>query len=266
MKRLILLQLISYSCFSQNYTYFAGSRSSSLAHSSVSLIDIWSSFHNQAALAFLEKDQIAISYQNRYGLKDLSSNYLSYAKRLSIGVLGINVSHFGFDQFNQTKFGLSYSRKFGNTWSMGAQINYENQFIGDRGNQGIFTGEIGLFTKPLKNLQLGFHLYNPLNQDWENQLEFTNRLGFRFGGNYQFKSKSILCAEIIKWADLKERYSLGFEYPLLKFLVLRTGFSFQPNSQNIGFGLIFHKLQIDSSIEYSSFLGSSFNLSLTYEL
>lgn len=266
MKRLILLLLISHSCYSQNYTYFAGSRSSSLAHSTVSLVDIWSSFHNQAALAFLESDQLAFSFQNRYGLKDLSAGYFTAVKSFAIGRVGFNLAHFGFEQFNQTKIGLNYSRSFGSTWSLGAQLNYENQFIEEGNNSGFISGEIGVFTKPFKALQLGLHLYNPMNQDWENDLEFSKRLGLRLGGSYTFTSNALMCAEIRKWSDFSERYSFGFEYPLYKFLVLRTGFSFQPNSQNFGFGLILKNLRIDTSLEYSSFLGKSFTLSLNYGL
>lgn len=266
MKRLILFILISNFCYSQNYTYFAGSRSSSLAHSSVSLVDIWSSFHNQAALAFLETDQLAFSYQNRYGLKELSTAYFTIAKSFPLGQFGFNISHFGFEQFNQTKIGLSYSRKFGETWSLGGQLNYENQFIGEASSRDILTGEIGLFTKPLEELKLGLHLYNPMNQNWVNDLEFSNNIGLRFGASYSFNSLAQFLVEIQKWANIPERYSLGFEYPLIHFLVLRTGFSFQPNSQNFGFGLILKDFRIDTSLEYSSYLGESFGLSLNYEL
>lgn len=266
MKRLILLLLISNSCYSQNYTYFAGSRSSSLAHSSVSLVDIWSSFHNQAGLAFLETDQLAFSYQNRYGLKELSTAYFTLVKSFPIGQFSFSISHFGFEQFNQTKIGLSYSRKIGETWSLGGQLNYENQFIGEALNQGILTGEIGLLSKPFKELKLGLHLYNPLNQNWETDLEFSNNIGLRLGANYGFKSKALILVEIQKWADFPERYSIGFEYPILNLLVLRTGFSFQPNSQNFGIGFFVKDFRVDTSLEYSSYLGESFSLSLNYEL
>lgn len=266
MKRLIFLLLISNFCFSQNYTYFAGSRSSSLAQSSVSLVDIWSSFHNQAALAFLEKDEFAFSYQNRYGLKDLSSYYFSLLKSFPIGSFGLSISHFGFEQFNETKIGINYSRKFGETWSLGAQANFENLFIEEIENKGMFTSEFSILSEPIKSLKIGLHLYNPLNQDWENSLEFSKRLGLRFGSHYQFANESLLAFEIQKWADFPERYSLGFEYPLPKILVLRTGFSMQPLAQTIGFGIVLKNVKIDSSIEFSSYLGESFGLSLNYDL
>ena len=183
-----------------------------------------------------------------------------------MGCFGLSISHFGFEQFNETKIGMNYSRKFGESWSLGAQVNYENLFVEEAQNKGILTGEISLLSQPLKDLKIGLHLYNPLNNDWENSLEFSNRLGLRFGANYQFNNNSLLAGEIQKWADLPERYSLGLEYPFQKILILRTGFSIQPLGQNIGFGFILKKLRIDSSIEFSSYLGQSFGLSINYDL
>jgi hypothetical protein len=266
MKRLILLLLISYSCFSQNYTYFAGSRSSSLAHSSVSLVDIWSSFHNQASLAFIEADQIGISYQNRFGLKDLSTASLAYLKSYPFGNLGINISAFGFEQFNQSKMALNFSRKFGESLSMGAQANIENQFIEEKGNQSIFTWEFGILSKPIKKVQVGIHVYNPMNSNWESEIDINTNLGLRFGANYSLNPETLICAEIQKWADWPETYSLGFEYSFFQYLLLRCGFAFPDNSQHFGLGLKLKKLQIDQALEYSSFLGSSLSLSLNYEI
>ena len=51
---------------------------------------------------------------------------------------------------------------FGENFSAGIQLDYLTTKIGEGyGNNGVVAGEFGLQAKPLKNLTIGAHIFNP---------------------------------------------------------------------------------------------------------
>ncbi len=266
MKRILLLFLLPVFAHSQNYGYLAGGRSAAMAHSSVALEDIWSSHHNQAGLAWLEEPELALSYENRYFLKDLSIGNAAFAYPTSFGTLGLSLSYFGFDLYNQAKIGLNYSRPFGRFFSFGLQLNYESFYVSE-GTQGsgAVTYEAGIVGKPLPGLNLAFHVYNPgqhlKNIETEERLPFIGRLGAR----YEFNKEVALLSEVRKQENLPERYALGFEYYMLEILALRTGVALQPLTNTFGVGFRMSVLRLDMAYEYAQILGNNATISLQYQ-
>lgn len=265
-RSLLLFLLLPFVSISQNYAYFAGGRSSALAQSSVALTDVWSSFHNQAGLAYLENPVAGISYENRFLLKDLSLANAAFAYPTKLGTIGLDVTYFGFELYNESKIGLNYSRKFGKYFSLGLQLNYHSLYV-EEGNYtpDFLTIEGGFLAKPIPKLSIGFHVFNPTNsyknQDTEQKLSPILRLG----GLYQFSDDVGLTGEIKKSIFLDERYSLGFEYRIVEILTLRTGVGLQPFTNTFGIGLNLQGFIADFSYEYAQTLGSNASISLQYE-
>lgn len=266
MKLSLLTVLIPISGWAQNYSLFAGARSASLAHTSVTLTDIWASHHNQAGLAFIEEPVAAVSYQNRFLLRDLSLFHAALALPLHSGTMGLSISHFGFELYNQSKAGINYSRKFGPYFSTGIQINYERFYVSEGNSSGAVSFEVGVLGKPVRNISLAFHLYNPSgnykNTETEERLPFTGRLG----AQYRFSEEVFLCAEIRKEEQFPEQYTLGFEYQLQDVLALRTGVGIQPWTNAFGLGFNWDPLIFDIAYEYRGLPGSNLQLSVQYEL
>ncbi len=266
MKRFIFLMLLPVWASAQNYGYLAGARSAGLAHSSVALEDVWACHHNQAALAWLERPEMAISYENRYFLQDLAIGNAAFAYPSQWGTMGVSLSYFGFDLYNQTKIGLNYSRSFSKFFSFGLQINYESFYVSEGSRQtGTITYEAGIIGKPLRELNLAFHIYNPGNHfkniETDETLPFIGRLGAR----YEFSPEVALTAEVRKQQELSERYSLGFEYRLMEILSLRTGAALQPLTNTFGLGFNFSSFHFDLAYEYAQILGNNATISLQYQ-
>ncbi|MGB0177114.1 MAG: hypothetical protein ACPF9D_08105, partial [Owenweeksia sp.] len=265
MKSFALLLFLPVWASAQNYAYLAGGRSAGLAHTSVTIEDVWAAHHNQAALAWIDGPSAAVSYERRYFLKDLSIGNAAFIYPSQWGTVGLSLSYFGFDLYNQSKLGLNYSRSFGKFFSFGLQINYENFYASEGSNNpGAVTYEVGVLGKPLPQLNIGFHVYNPgnhyKNPETEERLPVIGRLGAR----YAFTPEVALTAEIRKQQKIPERYGLGFEYQILEVLTLRTGAALEPLTNTFGTGLKFSSFQIDLAYEYAQVLGSNGTLSIQY--
>ncbi len=262
---LILILLLPITGFAQNYAYFAGGRSAGLAHSSVALSDTWASHHNQAALAFLKKPTAAISYENRFFLPDLALANAAFAYPSKLGTLGLSLSHFGFELYNESKFGLNYSRAFGKYFSLGLQINYHSYYVSEgSGTPNSVTFETGILAKPVKNLNIGFHVFNPSSSLKNAETEERLPLIVRLGAMYQIADDISLTAEIKKNEGIAERYAIGLEYRIIEKIILRTGVGLQPLTNTFGLGLDLGAFTTDISYEYAQTLGSNGNISLQY--
>lgn len=264
MKRLFLLFCVTpLLTFSQNYGYFAGGRSAALAHSSVALTDIWSSHHNQAGLAFLEKPTSAISYENRFFLKDIGLSNAAFAYPMKQGTMGLSLSYFGFELYNESKIGLNYSRRFGQYFSMGLQLNYHSFYVAEGSQNGsVITFETGVLARPTSQLSIGFHLFNP-SSSAKNDNERLPVIG-RLGAQYQFSEKTALTVEARQREEVNTSYALGFEYSIIKSLTLRTGMGLEPLRNTFGLGFKLSGLDLNLSYEYAQFLGSNAVAGLQY--
>ncbi|WP_417611381.1 hypothetical protein [Owenweeksia hongkongensis] len=265
-RHVLTLLLLPFIGISQNYGYFAGGRSAAMAHSSVALSDVWSGLHNQAGLAFLEKPSFGLSYENRFFLNDLSLANAALAFPSKLGTVGLSLSYFGFELYNESKIGLNYSRKFGEYFSFGLQLNYHSFYV-EEGNHdpGFLTFEAGILTKPIPKLSIGFHVFNPTNSYKNKETDQQIYPIMRLGALYQFNEEVALTGEIKKDINLPERYALGFEYYFIPELAFRTGVGIQPFTNTFGLGLDLGGFTADLSYEYAQTLGNNANISLQYE-
>ena len=83
--------------------YPAGARSLALANSSVTNIDCWSAFHNQAALAWITRMEVGASYDNRFTIANLSTESFAFALPLKAGTFAVSGNVFGYSQYNETR-------------------------------------------------------------------------------------------------------------------------------------------------------------------
>lgn len=251
--------------WSQNWSGLAGGRSAALAHSSVALRDVWASHHNQAGLARQEAVQAGLSYERRYFLPDLNLGQMALAVPVSQGTLGLAVSRFGFDLFHQSKVGLSYARPFGPRVAASLQVNYHQQYIEElQPQRSALSFEAGLMLRPLEELHLGFHIFNPnrsfLHREAGERLPFIGRLG----AHYTLGEEVALTGEFHKQLFLPEQYRLGMEWKWIENIYLRTGLALQPWQVCFGLGYDWGPWQINASYQYARLPGSNANFSLQY--
>jgi hypothetical protein len=271
MLRRLLLQIVVICLFSitikaGNGNYPAGARSSALSNASVTLYDVWGTFNNQAGLAFLKSPVVAFYFENRFLVKEFSMQAGALAIPFKPGTIGVCYRYFGYSKYYEAKFGLAYSRKFTDHFSVGIQVDYLQTHIAEGyGNYNAVTAEIGLLAEPIRNLNVGFHLYNPSkvksNAPFEEKVPTIMRLGF----GYKFDDKASLLLETEKDLDQEPVYKGGLEVKSFENLYLRGGFSSGYEQYSFGLGYKYRKLTADIAFTRHYYLGFSPHVSLSYE-
>ncbi len=242
-----------------------GARSAAMGGASVALADFWSMQNNQAGLAWQEHLTAGAYYENRFLVKELSLKSAGVALPVRYGVFGLKVSHFGYEQFNESKFGLAYARKLSERFAVGVQLDYLHTSIGgDYGSHGALTFEVGLLARIDDHLSLGAHVYNPISAQMADYADERIAAVFRLGAAYAFDENLTLTAEAEKQADFDVNIKMGIEYRLIPQLCVRGGIATDPALYSFGFGVLLGNLQIDISSSIHQVLGYSPQVGLIY--
>jgi len=261
---LLIFLLLSFDTKADNF-YTIGSRSSSMANASVALHDVWSGFHNQAGLAFLEKKSFGAFYESRFLVPELSLRGAIGALPTKHGTYGLSVTSFGYELFSRNRYAFAYARKFGDRFAMGAQFNYLRTVFADNyGSKNLICGEVGIQAKLTNDLTLGVHAFNPTRvqlADYDNEkIPTILRLGF----NYSFSEELNVNLETLKDINHPASFRLGMEYKPIDALYLRAGMGSNPFLFAFGVGMAFKEFKMDICSTYHSVLGHSPQLSLNY--
>ncbi|MCX7744237.1 MAG: hypothetical protein N2167_06690 [Flavobacteriales bacterium] len=244
-----------------------GARSAALGNASVSLSDVWSSFNNQAGLAWLNQMEAAVYYENRFLLPELSSQGLALVIPIKkIGCFDLNFNRFGYSQYNENKFGLAYARNFGPIFSAGIQFNIHWIHIGEGyGDLVTASGEISFQVKPLSRWVIAAHVFNPTRTPLADYNREKIPTIFRLGTSYAFHEKVLATSELQADLDFHPIIRLGVEYHAIEQLFFRIGFSSNPVSPTFGFGLMIKGFKLDAAAAWQPILGFSPQASLSYK-
>ena len=242
-----------------------GSRSAGIGNASVSLTDIWSVQNNQAGLGWMKEMSGGITYQNQFFAKELSTKAFGFAYPVKKGTFGLCVSNFGYSLYSENKIGLAFGKSFGEKISAGIMMDYFGTKISEYGKKNSFVAEMGIQAKPIKNLTLGVHIFNPTRTkiiDYNDErIPTIMRLGF----DYKFSEKVFVAVETEKDIEKKAMVKAGLEYKPIKELYLRAGVSSNPSLSCFGIGVMMKQFRLDISSTYHSTLGFSPQISLIYQ-
>ena len=97
---MFIILLLPAGIFAVNDNYPSGARASALSGAGVALTGLWSSYHNQAGLAHVEKLMIGFHYENRYVVDEYGLHALALAVPVNWGTLGMNAVFFGYSKYN----------------------------------------------------------------------------------------------------------------------------------------------------------------------
>ena len=255
-----------------NDNYHTGARSAGMANASVTLTDVWCVHHNQAGLAGLDKITGGIYYENRFLIPELGLKAAAVAIPVTLGstetkgVFGISYSYFGFNLYNDSKVGVAYSKKFGEKFFAGIQIDYLSTRIGEiYGKTSNFAAEASLQAQLSDKLKIGMHIFNPT---WSKKADYNNEripTIMRLGMSYTFSDKVFVTAEVEKDIAYKPSFKTGIEYHAVKELFIRTGISTNPVVEAFGIGLLYTQLKIDISLSVHQVLGLTTHASIAYQ-
>lgn len=241
-------------------------RIAGIAYSSVTIFDIWGVNHNQAGLSQITNPSIAIGYENKFQVSELSTQSVVAAMPTKTGNFALSYKRFGYTLYSENNIGLAYARKLGEIISVGLQFDYLNfSQSEDYGNKGIFLMELGLIAEPIENFFIGAHIYNP----WQAKLADYDdeRLAskMRFGLGYHFSDKVLLTIETEKSLEQKARFKGGIEYEPVNNLFLRTGLGTQPNQFSFGVGYTLWNFTTDIAFVTHETLPLSTVISIVYQ-
>ncbi len=242
-----------------------GARQAGMGFASVTLNDFWSISNNQAGMTSIQKFHAGFYFENRFLVKELSTKAGALILPTKSGVFGLSTKYFGFNKYNETKFGLAYAKKLSKRISVGVQFDYLSVHITEPyGKRGRVTFEIGCLTKLSEEFTLGVHLFNPVAvklNDYANERIPTI---MKVGLAYHFHEIITINTELEKDLNFRPIFKAGMEYQPVKDIYLRVGVKTNPASFTLGFGFVQKKIRMDIASVYHSVLGFSPQISMVY--
>ncbi len=269
MKRplLILFLFTTLLASAGNENWHLGARSAGMAHSSVTLFDVWSTHHNQGGLGWLENPTAGVYFENRFGLPELSQMGAAAAVPVGSGAFGLSYSGFGWSLYKENKVGLAYGMKFNEKISGGIQANYHSMRLPNNyGASATLTVEAGIQARVTEELTIGAHLFNPtrakLNEFNDERIPTIMRVGV----GYRFSDRLLLTCEAEKDIEFNGIFRAGLEYMPGEKVYLRGGIATNPGIVAFGVGLKLDALKVDLASTWHQVLGFSPQISLSYDL
>ncbi|MCD6066467.1 MAG: hypothetical protein K0S33_1293 [Bacteroidetes bacterium] len=266
MNRTLLIAFFSFSALflgAQNFT--VGARAAALGGASVTLDDVYSAQNNQAGLGFLKNISAGAYYENRFLLKQLGYSSLTGALPIKRGTFGLTYTSFGYSMFRQSKAGLGYGMKLGESFSAGVGLNYLSYSIGDiYGKAHAFSVELGLQGKLSKQVTVAAHIYNPNRAQITNYNNEKIPSQLKFGVQYKFSKQLLVIAEAEKSTYTNINFKGGIEYAPAKEFYIRAGVNSYPTQAAFGIGVNLEGLRFDLSSSYHNILGFSPQVGLSY--
>ncbi len=224
----------------------------------------WSSFRNQALLAFNKSFLVGINYENRFGISELGTCTAGTIIPAGKSSLGIICSNFGYPEFRRNTLAASCGLSLTGRIAAGVQVDYFSERVRcDNEVMQALTFETGILYLPSEKVIAGIHLFNPLPNSFRKSFlpsVLTAGAGIEL-------SKSAFAgaeAEMIQGEKLTVR--TGFEYEAGSKLWLRGGFSSENTSFSFGIGYIMRSLKIDLSFTTHERLGVTSSVSLIYKI
>lgn len=242
----------------------AGARSSAMATASVSFTDLWSSFNNQAGLAYLKNSSLGFHFENKFMVKEYALQAGAFAVPLRPGTLGLNYRFFGYSKYHETKIGLPFAMKLHRTFALGVQVNYHQTYIAEGyGTYQALTIEMGMVYKPVENLSIGVHAFNPNRV--KSNAAFDERIPtvYRAGLNYTILDKATLAVETEKDLERTAVFKGGMEINALKNLDFRLGFGSDYIDYAFGMGYHARWFAFDLAFSHHYLLGFTPHVSVT---
>ncbi len=253
---IIIVLLANTQIFAGNENYPAGARSSSLATASVSFTDVWSSFNNQAGLAWITVPTVGLHYENKFLVKEYAFQAGTFAVPLKPGTGSLNYRYFGYSKYHETKIGLAFARKLHKSIAVGVQLNYHQTYLAESfGNYNSLSVEIGLMYSPSENLFIGAHVFNP-NRAKSNAIseEYIPTI-YRVGAGYNLLKKATLLFETEKNLEQTQVFKGGLEVNAIKNLDFRIGFGSSYIEYTFGLGYHSKKFSFDLAFSHHYILG-----------
>ncbi len=262
----LFIQLLAFNVASAIENQYAGARAVALSNAYVSIYDTWSVFHNQAGISTIHDIKAGLYYESRFMVDEFSLMAGMVVLPTQSGVFGLSFTQFGTGTFKENKFGLAYSRQLSSKISAGIQFDYfMSKMPENKRSKGFATVEGGVIYQPTPELNLGFHIFNPVEAGLKT-LNRTEKMPatVRLGGSYTFSGYVLACFEWEGNSQYDLQYRVGLEFLPAENLALRFGASGKPFIYTAGIGYTFKNMVTDIGFHYHGNLGITPAISIQF--
>lgn len=242
----------------------AGAGEAGMNYASITSTSFWSAFHNQASLAFNSRVAAGFNYENRFGIRELSTK--SGAVIIPAGKASIAgvYSYFGYPDFRRHSAGLACGLKLTDKIAAGAQVDYFSEMTyGEYEDHQAVSFELGMILSPSENVKVGVHLFNPLPESFTGSLLPS---GIRAGAGVSLSTYLFAAAEAEMTTTSSLLVRTGFEYEAFKKVLIRGGFCTDNTSFSFGLGYRLDFVQLDLAFVTHDRLGVTSSASMIFRL
>lgn len=238
-----------------------GARSQSLGNLRINLPDAWTFFNNIGALDRIKASELAVGYDQRFGLKELSTFNLAGAWKNKYGTIGFGAFRFGGPLFNQQTLGLGFSNQLGIV-SIGAKAEWFQTQIEGFGTGHALLIHFGGVAELGPKVFFGAHISNinraKISKNSLDRLPTAIQMGI----TYRPVEMLSIYLETEKDIAITPALKAGLEYGLRDWIYLRSGINTNPSRLFFGVGIRPKRLRIDYGFGQNSALGSTNHISL----
>jgi len=224
--------------------------------------------NNPSGMAGLTGTSVGISYENYFRLIEMGMASFSFGIPAKSGCFGLGYNSFGFSGLRQNQVSLAYGKAFGKKLRAGIGLHWLT-VTQPAGYKDLFAvmPSIGIQAIPFEDVQVGFTVFNPAQQDFRPPgykkipAYWLAGLGYRLGGEVW------MCIEAEKRSGETLRYSAGLEVTLHETICFRLGFvPSQVSTFSFGLGFKYKKMSVDASVLHCPVPGYRTALGLSYTI
>ncbi len=246
------------------YRPSAGAGESGMGYACVMKNGFWTSFHNQALLPFNDSPSAGFSYENRFGISQLSTRSAAVIIPAGKTFLSGIYSRFGYADYKRDIAGVGCGLRLSERLYSGIQIDYlSEKTSGEYDYAGSVTFEAGLLVLFSENTRIGIHVFNPLPNSLRKK-ELPSCL--RVGAGTSFNELLFAAVE----AELSTGNSIilktGFEYEAFSKIWIRGGFCTENTSFSFGAGFLTKFAKIDIGFLTHEQLGVTSEVSVVFKI
>jgi hypothetical protein len=240
----------------------AGAAEAGMGYACIMKEGFWPAFHNQALLPYQNAFGAAVSYENRFGLRELGTEYAAIIIPAGKASLGGIVSHSGYADFSRSSAGLACGITTGEKLSAGIQIDYfRERYAGEYGSSQALTFEAGLAISASEKVTVGIHIFNPLPPSLRKKYMPSS---IRAGAGIWLSGDLFTSAELRIASGHSLSLAAGFEFEAAGNVKIRGGYTSEDNRFSLGTGFLFRSMRADIAFITHQRLGISSNISLTF--
>lgn len=191
----LIISLIPFYSSAQNNL---GPRLTAMGNNGAALSDVWSVQANIAGISETSRPSVSINYIKHLFSNEISTQALAGVVPFKNNFIGISFQRYGFSEYNESKVGFAYAKKFGDRLSTGINGNYHQLKISNYGTSTGFSVDVGALYH-FKDFAFGAFVRNPSLQKYSTEDILAEiPASYHIGASFSASDKVLIQARLLK--------------------------------------------------------------------